>query len=303
MSGVSLSNIERVYDGNYYEPKLNGELPEGVTYEMTYSPIKNVGTYLVEVDFNTSSNYYKPTSLSATVVILPKTITMSFVDYENLTYDGQIKSVGVSFTGLVDDNFTGYTITYTPSEVRLAGRYSCVVKLNEYSNYNLLGNNTLDFIVFETKKTYSSSGIDLEITGDMFDPDADFSIKSASLDSKTSVMLNTINSEVKASNMISIDMETEEPLKVSLNADFVDTHNSKYIKVYKINDDVLELVDFEVVNGKLTFETNGDDDFIIVQENGFWVRNIVLVIILSVVIAVSISLSIAIPLLLRKKHK
>ncbi|MBO5669145.1 MAG: hypothetical protein J6R75_02140, partial [Candidatus Methanomethylophilaceae archaeon] len=92
MSGITFVGAEYVYDGTLRNLAISGTLPEGadgkqVTVSYTDAR-KDVGTYTVTATFGTSSgNYVVPASMTATMVITPKALTVSTGSGEK-TYDG-----------------------------------------------------------------------------------------------------------------------------------------------------------------------------------------------------------------------
>lgn len=301
MSGVSIpSVIERFYDGKEFYPELSGSLPSVVGCAYTHTPIKNVGEYAVSITFTVNNpNYIVPDSMYSTVKIKPKDIAVEFTGWQNLIYDGNPKTLGIVFHGILENDFDDYEVVYTPTEVINVGHYTCTVYLSDYSNYNLVAPYSRNFVIKEDKKVFTSSDISLEITGNAFAPEAEFDVTTGVLDAKTTSLLKSVNSNVKFSNQLKIDLDTDIAVTVSLDAKFLDMSNADNIKIYRLKGEKLELVEFVLENDKIAFETMGNEVFILVQENES--SSAMLYIIISILGVACIVSAITIVSLIRKK--
>ena len=99
MSTVIFSSKQFTYTGETYTPVLEGELPEGVSYEITYDgPIVNAGTYEITARFTGDSNHNTIPPMKITYTVNPAEYDMSGVFFRdiNVEHDGEwyVLSVG-----------------------------------------------------------------------------------------------------------------------------------------------------------------------------------------------------------------
>lgn len=153
MSGITFENKEYVYDGETHLPSINGTLPNGVTVSFSEGA-KEVSDGLVTVTatFATSdANYNTPNSMSATVKILAKELTISWSNLE-YTYDGQSHKPTATASGLI--NGDTYELTISGYGIN-AGNYEC--KVTSVGNANYYADSTATLVI--NKAEYDMSSI------------------------------------------------------------------------------------------------------------------------------------------------
>ena len=84
--GITLEDAEYTYDGNEKTVVVSGVLPEGTTVEYVNNKATNVGTY--DVIATVEALGYYDLSLTATLKISPKTLTVSNLVAQDKNYDG-----------------------------------------------------------------------------------------------------------------------------------------------------------------------------------------------------------------------
>ncbi len=152
MSGITFENKEYVYDGETHLPSLIGTLPNGVTVSFSEGA-KNVSDGLVTVDatFSTSDvNYNTPNSMSATVRIVAKELTINWSNLE-YTYDHQSHKPTATASGLIGNDTCELTINGYGIN---AGEYEC--RVNSVGNANYYANSTATLIIKKAQYDMSS---------------------------------------------------------------------------------------------------------------------------------------------------
>ena len=158
LDGVSVSDLETVYDGNVHYPKVNGILPDGVTAVYSVDP-KDVGTYSVTVTFEYDSDDYAISeSYTANVTITQKTVTVSSESV--LTYNANEQAPTLTVSGLVD----GDTCKAEVNGNTLAGTYTEDVTLSN-TNY-VLASSTFTYTINKATYSYSLTFTDETVTYD-----------------------------------------------------------------------------------------------------------------------------------------
>lgn len=281
MSGISFPDIERVYDGQVYTPELIGTLPEFMTANIVCTEIKDVGVYSVYAEFVVDNNHIKPSNMSAEIEILPKHVILEFKNYKDLIEDGNLKYIDVDFLGVIENDFNKYTMTYS-AEPKLAGTYTVEVALLPYTNYILDGETTLTFYILSPTKIVESDDFYIVATGG-FLPNADISLESSEI-SKDSEILSDLDLNINKSTSLKFSLtEISEPVTISLQG--IDTN--KNIKLYRVSGNTLTLVDIEIKDNYLSFELNGNEEFLLIEENttsfGFIYLALIILLILLII--------------------
>lgn len=96
MSSVVFENASKVYNGETQSITVDGELPDGVT--VSYSEgIRNAGSIVITATFtSTDANYNVPDTMTATLTVTAKELTVENVTALNRVYDG---TTAVEVTG------------------------------------------------------------------------------------------------------------------------------------------------------------------------------------------------------------
>lgn len=301
MSGVSFVGKEIEYDGNIHMPNLLGEIPAVVTTSINSPNAMNVGNYTCVVDFYVNDNYNRPQSMTCEIKILPKPIFVSFSNYTKLVEDGTLKNIDIEFTGVLESDFDDYSIVYSQEPI-VSGNYNCSVILDSDSNYKIIGSSSIDFVILTPVKNYVDSNISIEITGDGFLPDSKLNIYSTSDDQDIVTLLNNAQISVDSYKKIklSVDGDNEDNFAVAL--DMGNINNVNYLKVYKIVDNKLVMVDYVFEDGRILFNASDEDEFILVQENNMLVQNIAYIMLLSILFTLAIA-SLIVFMVINKKSK
>ena len=94
MSGVTFSDVNYEYTGDWYSLIISGQLPRGVKVEYTNNTHKEIGEYVVEAIFTSlDPNYADPKPMYATLYITPEIMRPVTLVY-NLTAEGTYEVVG-----------------------------------------------------------------------------------------------------------------------------------------------------------------------------------------------------------------
>ncbi|HHU43130.1 MAG TPA: leucine-rich repeat protein [Clostridiales bacterium] len=151
MSNILFEDKQVTYNAVEHTLVISGTLPQGVNVEYTDNKGINVGEYQAKATFvYDEHNYHAIEDMTATLTIVRRDITVSFSDYEDLIYDGSVKSVGVVLNNIPDEEEDLSPIITYNKEVLNPGRYTVTVTINN-DNYNLVGKNSLDFILYLDK--------------------------------------------------------------------------------------------------------------------------------------------------------
>lgn len=137
--GITFSNATYPYDGTVKQLTISGALPEGasVTYENAAATL--VGTYPATATVTCEG--YSTLTLSATLTITPRALTITGAKVADKIYDGTTNASvsDVTFSGLISNESINYTVSSAAFETADAGTDKDVqftVTLNE-SNYAL----------------------------------------------------------------------------------------------------------------------------------------------------------------------
>lgn len=296
MSGVSFVADDVVYDGYMHSPKLVGTLPSGLSYNIVGGNKINVGEYEVICQFSLSNNnYILPSPICVTMTILRRPILVDFSNYSGLVADGNVKNIDVRLIGVVESNFDEYSVTYNKTPIN-AGFYTCDVKLNDNSNYEIIGKHTITFEILTDTKNYSDIEYDMVVEGGGFSADTNITI----VDSNSEDVVETLdNYHVKKYKAFEIYMDSEDgnqEVVVTLAIKSFAVENVKYLKLYKLESGKLKEIEYTRDNGKLKFIANTNDQIILLEEmnqvdkNQVWIYVIVALAIVSFVCILSISI-------------
>lgn len=283
LSYVTFGNYTKTYDGEVYIPALVGNVPAGVQANISYPNIKNVGSYTAIVEFSVNSNYIRPSNLQAEITINPRPVYVEFSGYEDIVANGEVKSISVRLSNVVNNEDVGYEVIYSSTPIE-AGNYTCSVELNSNSNYYIVGNSSIDFVIKVDKKVYNNNDIMVEVTGEHFLADSE--VKLESLEEKQVVnTLKSINGNVKnyAMYKLVVDDENIGKVTVAIKSNTLSVNQSSYLRVYKLIDGGLEEIAFEVSDGKIIFEALPNDQLVLIQEENLTNRNITMVVIVAIV--------------------
>lgn len=301
LSKISFNDVEVTYDGLEHTPKLEGELPSGVTANIVSNKVINVGEYISYVEFLVvNPNYKTPERLVAYSKVLPKPILVEFSNYKNLVADGTRHDISVNFVGLVDNNFDDYKLIYSAEPV-LAGEYTVKVELNENSNYVILGANTLNFEILTSEKTYIDQDLEILIKGDGFSTTSNIVLLQNEKIEEKLLGAGIVPKEYSAFKLEMNDVENRKEVSISLKPNTINTANSKSIKVYKISNNELTEIDFELKNNKINFVANLGDEIVVVEEKGEMEKNKLLIAI--IIFSAFVSIEIIVFVAFKKRHK
>lgn len=133
LSTIAFVDKSVIYNAEPHTITMTGTLPVGLTTQNTVY-FTNVGEHTVWLVFiNASANYNTPESISATLTINPKTLTVSLVEDE-FTYTGEEFTVEATVDGEEGDDTV--VVTLTGNKNTLAGNYTAVASITD-SNYIL----------------------------------------------------------------------------------------------------------------------------------------------------------------------
>lgn len=296
MTGISFTNTQVVYDGHAHSPSLTGTVPNGLIFNIVGGNKTNAGEYDVYCEFALiNSNYNLPSPMQTKFTINKRPILVTFANYTGLIADGTFKGVDVSFVGVIETNFDGYTLSYSNTPIN-AGIYSCTVELKPNSNYTILNNRTITYEILTSTMSYTDQLYDMIVEGDGFSADTTVSIvesNSADIEPKISAM------HVKKYKAFEISVDDEsmnEEIDVTLSIRAFSVENVKYLKLYKLESGKLKEIDYVRDNGKLKFTANTNDQIILIEEltevdkNQVWIYLIISLAIVSFMIMLSISI-------------
>ena len=86
----------------------------------------------------------------------------------------------------------------------MSGNYTYSVILDSNSNYNIIGNSSVDFVILTPTKSYSDNNISIEITGDGFLPESKLNIFSTNNDEAVNTLLSNADLSVDNYKMIKL---------------------------------------------------------------------------------------------------
>lgn len=157
---ITLDNVSTIYDGNDHTLK-NPTLPSdmsiasstvtGKEYDKDHNLTKNVsatetgkivsrsnsGNYTITVNFDGGRNY-NDTSSSATLIITPSSLTISFADTiaKGWTYDGETHTIDATAPSdvIIAYSYTG-TLSGSDNKFRDVGTYNLTATIKDNPNY------------------------------------------------------------------------------------------------------------------------------------------------------------------------
>lgn len=155
ISGISFSDCEFVYSGEYQAPDLKGNLPIGIDgIPLLYKIVgggRDSGEYrAVLTFFSESSDYEIPSELSVGVKILPYEVAPVFIGTD-FVYDGELKAPLAYYVDIGGRK----VILSVEGAASLAGEYEAKVTAAD-KNYKLLSD-TVSFKI--AKADYDFSGV------------------------------------------------------------------------------------------------------------------------------------------------
>ena len=182
MSGVTFNNQTVVYDGYKHALTISGSLPSGVKVSYTTFSLKDVGTIDITASFTGDDNHYPIDSMSASLTITPRPLTLEWSYDAETAYDGNAKTISLTLNGFVnnDGNILSENSFVLESDVTTwtrnsaswnytfdylyPGNYVVEVKRSNinFSNYVLSDDAILTAAMTIDKGTYDMSGVVFE---------------------------------------------------------------------------------------------------------------------------------------------
>ena len=296
MSGISFTNTQVVYDGQTHSPELAGSIPNELMYNIIGGYKVNAGEYDVYCEFILSNfNYNLPNPLQTKLKINPRPILVTFADCSGIVADGSFKGVNVSFVGLVDNNFDGYTLNYSATPIN-AGTYTCTVDLKPNSNYVIINKNSITYQILTSTMSYTDPVYDVIVEGDGFSVDNSVTIiESNSADIEPTISAMHVK-KYKAFEISVDDATMNEEIDVTIAIKAFAVENVKYLKLYKLESGKLKEIEYIRDNGKLKFTANTNDQIILIEEltevdkNQVWIYLIISLAMVAFMIMLSISI-------------
>ena len=155
LSGITFADKTVTYNANNHTISMTGTLPTGLTTQNTVS-FKNTGVHTVRLVFvNTNNNYNTPESLTATLTIEKKELTIA-LEQNEFTYTGEEFTANYVLSGVEDGD--SVDVTLTGNKNTLAGNYTAHASIDE-NNYTL---NTEDLPYIIRRATINMSGVTLQ---------------------------------------------------------------------------------------------------------------------------------------------
>lgn len=292
---ITLTKTEIVYNGSAYTPQISGELPQEIEkFDLVYSAIKNVGSYIVTADIEVGSNY-EVMPWSKTITVTPKSITVTFDNYDGIYQDGTLKSIDVSLNGVIEDDFDKYLVTYSPRPIE-AGNYTCTVTLMDNSNYVIVGSNSISFKIYPNVKVYTNDEMSVTIQGGNGNI-SDLVVTCTTKDERVENTLKSYSNNIIGYNVINFDGANEQ-ISISLKTN-LNISNLNKIKVFKIVNGNLVAIDFTLKDEVITFDGDSNYQYVIIEEGGDS-SLIILIIVLGVA---TLALSGVVVVLMKRKNK
>lgn len=131
MSGVVFENASKVYNGETQSITVDGELPDGVT--VSYSEgIRNAGSIVITATFtSTDANYNVPDTMTATLTVTAKELTVENVTALNRVYDGTTAvEVTGSLAGVIGSDDVTLEISGTMADKNVGENKNVTVAAN-----------------------------------------------------------------------------------------------------------------------------------------------------------------------------
>ena len=181
VEGKEGATLSREYDGNTTAANsfltadlltVTGNAPSDDIYAMLNATVAaektilNADTYTVTITFNAqavgASNYDgAEINVALTYTVNRKVITVTFGDYENLTYTASAHQITATVTDSINNDVTDLTglvaISGTGTSALNAGNYTATVSKTavegEYSNYTLASDATQEFTIAQATLT------------------------------------------------------------------------------------------------------------------------------------------------------
>ena len=158
MSNVKFEDKTLVYNGEYQEITISGDLPDGVNVTYEHNKRKEVGTRTATAKFTGDSNNYNAIDdMSATITITKATYDMSNVKFLDKTETYNEGTHEIKITG---DLPAGVTVEYEGNDKTDVGEYTVTAKFTggeDKDNYNDIPNMTAKLTI--EKATYNMEGI------------------------------------------------------------------------------------------------------------------------------------------------
>ena len=183
MQGVSFPNKTVVYDTFEHSLAISGTLPNGVQVSYNDNSGTDAGSYDIVATYSYDEhNYNDIADMNAVLTISQREITVTFSNYSNLFYDGEIKEISATLNNLIagKESEIEPIITYD-GEVREADYYTATASINN-DNYKLVGDTSIVFIVYK-KEVYNTDeiGKDVVVFAEIgFLPDTIINVKNVS---------------------------------------------------------------------------------------------------------------------------
>lgn len=298
LQNIHLVKDEVVYNGKLVIPEIDGDLPEGIlNFKLVHTAIKDVGEYTVTAEIEVGSNYSRPT-WSSKITVVPKSITVIFSDYENIVEDGTLKSISVKLNGVLESNFESYEVTYEPKPIA-SGSYICTVKLVGKTNYVLVGERSKEFTIYPSKKVYSNNDMSVTVQGNGGNL-SNLEVTCTTDDKLVEYSLKSVSTRIAGYNVINFSGDEKE-VSVSLDTN-LNVSNVENIKVFKYSDGMLTEIDFDIKNGKISFEGDSGYSYVVLEESTTNTTLIIIIIALSVLL-VSVFVVLTIFIVKRKNKR
>lgn len=131
MSGVVFENASKVYNGETQSITVDGVLPDGVT--VSYSEgIRNAGSIVITATFtSTDANYNVPDTMTATLTVTAKELTVENVTALNRVYDGTTAvEVTGSLAGVIGSDDVTLEISGTMADKNVGENKNVTVAAN-----------------------------------------------------------------------------------------------------------------------------------------------------------------------------
>ena len=110
----------------------------------SYAQYNSVGEYPINVS-GASDNNYNFVYHSGSLTVGQKSVTVAFDDYNELIYNGQMRTISAAVSGIVNNDNAGLTLSYDKA-VKDAGSYTAAASISN-ENYVLIGTTTQSFSI------------------------------------------------------------------------------------------------------------------------------------------------------------
>ena len=138
---------------------------DGYIVQVSYTDgIVNVGSKTITATFTVSPNYKDIPSMSATVTVIPKEVTLNWGAQNSFVYTGNVIKPECHLSGLVFSDTCDFTINAQGVNV---GRYEASISNLTNQNYKLPANSSIEYEI--TKATLSLDGVSFNSTTKVYD--------------------------------------------------------------------------------------------------------------------------------------